>query len=245
MQSANTMASEASKVRVVFFDAAGTLLEVRGSVGEIYSRLAGQYGIEADAGQLQQNFARWFGLQPPMAFPARTPDEKLPELEKGWWRNLVRAVFSDFGAFQHFDEFFEDIFEQFRGGKLWKVYDDVVPTLTELKQRGLRLGVISNFDSRLVDLLRVCELDPFFDSVHISTRVGAAKPDPAIFQAALDAHNIEPHQAWHIGDSLREDVEGAAAAGLQAVLLDRHRQPPDSEHVLHLTSLDQLPPLLS
>ena len=50
MQSANTMASEASKVRVVFFDAAGTLLEVRGSVGEIYSRVAGQYGIEADAG---------------------------------------------------------------------------------------------------------------------------------------------------------------------------------------------------
>ena len=103
MQSVNTMASEASKIQVVFFDAAGTLLEVRGSVGEIYSRVAGQYGIEADAEQLQQNFARWFRLQPPMAFPARTPGERLPELEKGWWRNLVRAVFSDFGAFQHFE----------------------------------------------------------------------------------------------------------------------------------------------
>lgn len=245
MQSANTMASEASKVQVVFFDAAGTLLEVSGSVGGIYSRIAGQYGIEADAEQLQQNFARWFGLQPPMAFPARTPDEKLPELEKGWWRNLVRAVFSGFGAFQHFDEFFEDIFERFRGGELWKVYDDVVPALTMLKQQDFRLGVISNFDSRLLDVLRACELDQFFDSVHISTRAGAAKPDPAIFQAALNAHGIEPQQAWHIGDSLREDVEGAAAAGLQAILLDRHGQHPENLHAPRLTSLDQLPPLLN
>lgn len=239
------MANEASKVRVIFFDAAGTLLEVRGSVGEIYSRLAGQYGLEADAEQLQQNFARWFRLQPPMAFPGGMQSEKLLELEKDWWRNLVRAVFSDFGAFQHFDEFFEDIFEQFRGGERWKVYEDVKPTLKELKRRGFRLGVISNFDSRLVDLLRVCELDQFFDSVHVSTQVGAAKPDPAIFQVALQAHNIEPHQAWHIGDSPREDVEGAAVAGLQAVLLDRQSLYPDNLHVPRLTSLCQLPRLLS
>jgi putative hydrolase of the HAD superfamily len=239
------MVNEASKVRVVFFDAAGTLLEVRGSVGEIYSRVAGQYGMEADAEQLQQNFARWFRLQPSMAFPGETTREKLPELEKGWWRNLVRAVFSGFGAFPHFDEFFEDIFEQFRGGELWTIYDDVVPALTALKQRGWRIGVISNFDSRLDDVLRACALEQYFDSVHISTRVGAAKPDPAIFQAALEHYGVESQQAWHIGDSLREDVEGAAAAGLQAVLLDRHRQHPDNAHVPHLTSLDQLLPLLS
>ena len=231
---------EAMRTQIIFFDAAGTLLEVRGSVGEIYSRVAGQYGIEADAGQLQQNFARWFALQPPMAFPGETPGEKLPELEKGWWRNLVRAVFADFGAFQHFEKFFEDIFERFRGCELWRVYDDVAPTLTALKQRGLRLGVISNFDSRLDDVLRACELDQFFDSVHISTRVGAAKPDPAIFQAALREHDIESGQAWHIGDSLREDVEGAMAAGLKAILLDRDNYPADNSHSPRINSLNQL-----
>lgn len=242
MQSANTMANEASKV--IFFDAAGTLLEVRGSVGEIYRRVAGQYGLEADAEQLQQNFARWFGLQPPMAFPLETSPDKLPELEKGWWRNLVRAVFAEFGAFPHFDEFFEDVFERFRDCELWTVYDDVVPALTQLKQRGWRLGVISNFDSRLEDLLRTCELESFFDSVHLSTRMGAAKPDPAIFQAALTRHGIEAHQAWHIGDSLREDAEGAAAAGLRAVLLDRHGKHCVNPAFRCLKSLDQLPPLL-
>ncbi|MEO6726928.1 MAG: HAD-IA family hydrolase [Blastocatellia bacterium] len=224
--------------KVIFFDAAGTLLEVRGSVGEIYSRVAAQYGLHADAEQLQQNFARWFRLQPPLAFPGNTPKERLPSLEKDWWRNLVRAVFADFGSFQHFDDFFDDVFERFRTGECWRVYDDVAPTLAELKQRGLRLGVISNFDSRLDDVLRACELEQFFDSVHISTRVGAAKPDPAIFQAALREHSIEPQQAIHVGDALREDIEGAKAVGIRAILLDRNNHHTDNSS--RITSLDQL-----
>lgn len=240
MQSANTMANEASKAQVVFFDAAGTLLEVRGSVGEIYSRVAGQYGLESDAELLQQNFVRWFRLQPPMAFPIGTPPEKLCTLERDWWRNLVRAVFADFGAFPHFDAFFDEIFERFRDSQLWRVYDDVVPTLTELKRRGYRLGIVSNFDSRLDNVLRTCELDSFFDSIHISTRTGAAKPDAVIFQAALEYHGIEPQQAWHVGDSVREDFEGAVAAGLTGILLDRQNHYTD-----HPSRIDDLTQLLT
>lgn len=231
-------ASVESKPQVIFFDAAGTLFEVRGSVGEIYSRIASQYGCEADAEQLQQNFARWFRLQPPMAFPAGIAEDKLLDLEKGWWRNLVRAVFADCGSFTHFDDFFDDVFDQFRKRELWRIYDDVLPTLIELKQRGIRLGVISNFDSRLHDVLHALELDRLYDSIHISTRVGAAKPDPAIFQAALAAHHIEPHKAWHVGDSLREDVEGAADAGINAILLDRNNHHADNPQ--RITNLNQL-----
>lgn len=232
----------ADKPEVTFFDAAGTLVEVRGSVGEIYSRIASQYGCEADANQLQQNFARWFRLQPPMAFPAGTDEDKLREMERGWWQNLVRAVFADCGAFPHFEEFFDDMFEQFRGKELWQVFDDVAPTLAELKRHGIRLGVISNFDSRLDDVLRACELAQFFDSVHISTRVGAAKPDPAIFQAALAHHQIEASQAWHVGDSAREDFEGAEAAGLRGILLDRQAAADNQSAVI--TNLSQLLTLL-
>ncbi|MDX2041734.1 MAG: HAD-IA family hydrolase [Acidobacteriota bacterium] len=228
---------------VIFFDAAGTLFEVRGSVGEIYSRIASQYGCEADAEQLQQNFARWFRLQPPMAFPAGTDEDKLREMEKGWWRNLVRAVFADCGSFSHFDEFFDDVFEQFRQPKLWRVFDDVVPALTELKRQGSRLGVISNFDSRLDDVLRGCELAQFFDSVHISTRVGAAKPDAMIFDAALAYHRIEASQAWHVGDSPREDFEGAQAAGLCGILLNRQTAADNSPAVI--SNLNQLLTLLN
>lgn len=226
------------KPEVIFFDAAGTLIEVRGSVGEIYSRIASQYGCEADAEHLQQNFARWFRLQPPMAFPAGTDEDKLPEMEKGWWRNLVRAVFADCGAFPHFEQFFDDVFEQFRQPKLWRVFDDVIPALKELKRQGFRLGVISNFDSRLDDVLRGCELAQFFDSVHISTRVGAAKPDPLIFDAALAHHQIEASQAWHVGDSVSEDYEGAEAIGINALLLDRDKL--HADNLFRITSLNQL-----
>lgn len=228
--------------QVVFFDAGGTLFEVRGNVGEIYSRTAKQYGLNADAEELQLNFERWFRLQPPLAFPSNTPTDKLPMLEKEWWRTLVRAVFADCASSMHFEEFFDDIFDRFRQAECWRVYDDVVSTLTELKQRGLRLGIISNFDSRLTDILRACELDQFFDSVHISTQIGAAKPDAAIFQAALEHYNIEPHQALHIGDSMREDIEGAQSAGMQALLIMRQSHTPENPSILN--TLHQLPNIL-
>ncbi|MGH9836787.1 MAG: HAD-IA family hydrolase [Blastocatellia bacterium] len=226
--------------QVIFFDAAGTLIEVRGSAGEVYRRVAREFGFETNHQILQQNFAHSFRQQPPLTFPAGTPDAELIELEKDWWRNLVKAVFAGLGSFPRFDQFFDELFERFRGREFWRVYDDVEPALTALKQRGVRLGVISNFDSRLSDVLRACRLSRFFDSVHISTRVGAAKPDPAIFQVALSHHRVEPRQAWHAGDSLREDVEGALAAGLRAFLIDRRGEQRSAASYVSLSSLRQL-----
>jgi putative hydrolase of the HAD superfamily len=228
------------QVKVILFDAVGTLIETRNSVGEIYGRVAHEFGFEAEPRILQQNFGLSFRRQPPLAFPAGTPEAALIELEKGWWRDLVRAVFDGLGLFPRFEEFFDDIFERFRGPEFWRVYDDVAPALTELKRRGLKLGVISNFDSRLCDVLRACRLDHFFDSIHVSTRVGAAKPDSAIFQAALNYHAVDARHAWHVGDSLREDVEGAMAAGINAVLLDRDNRFAENPPSVRITSLNQL-----
>ncbi len=232
------------QIKAVFFDAVGTLIETRGSVGEIYGRVAREFGFEAEPRILRQNFESSFRRQPPLAFPAGTPEAALIELEKGWWRNLVRAVFDGLGPFPRFEEFFDEIFERFRGREFWRVYSDVAPALAELKRRGLKLGVISNFDSRLYDALMACELDRFFDSVHVSTRAGAAKPDPAIFQAALNYHAVEAPQSWHVGDSLREDVEGAMAAGVNAVLLDRDDRFAENVPSTRITNLEQVVILL-
>lgn len=232
------------QVKVVFFDAVGTLIETCASVGEIYSRVAREFGFEADPQILQQNFASSFRRQPPLAFPAGTPELELIEFEKDWWRNLVRAVFADPGPFPRLEDFFDEVFERFRGREFWHVYADVEPALAELKRRGLKLGVISNFDSRLYDVLKACDLDRFFDSVHVSTIVGAAKPDPAIFQAALTYHAVEARLAWHAGDSLREDYEGAMAAGLNAILLDRDNRFADNAPATRITTLEQLITLL-
>ena len=77
----------------------------------------------------------------------------------------MRAGFDGLGSFPRFEDFFDELFERFRDREFWRVYDDVEPALAELKRRGLKLGVISNFDSRLYDVLRACRLDHFFDSI--------------------------------------------------------------------------------
>jgi putative hydrolase of the HAD superfamily len=238
--SIGSAAPDGSAPKVIFFDAVGTLIETSDCVGGIYSRAAREFGFEAEPRILQLNFERSFRRQPPLAFPVGTPDAALIELEKDWWRNFVKEVFTGLGSFPRFDEFFDELFERFRGHEFWRVYDDVAPVLAELKRRRLKLGVISNFDSRLYDVLRACGLDHFFDSVHISTRVGAAKPDAMIFQSALNHYSVEAREAWHVGDGLREDVEGAMAAGVNAVLLDRDNRFAENAPAPRITNLEQI-----
>jgi putative hydrolase of the HAD superfamily len=227
-----------SSVEMVFFDAAGTLFEVRGSVGEIYACAAHRHGMEADAEALEAGFRRAFPRRPPLAFAPGTPEPELLRLEKDWWRQLVREVFAGVSHFPRFDEFFDDVFELFRTTAGWELYDDARPTLEALAACGPKIGMISNFDSRLYDVLRAFDLERYFSSVHISSRVGAAKPDAAIFRAALAAHRLEPAQALYVGDSLRDDARGAAAAGLRAVWLDRERRTADFP--LRVASLTEL-----
>ena len=225
---------------MIFFDAAGTLIEVRGSVGEIYARLAEQHGISADPPELQSAFVASFRRQPPMTCPSDLTLVERDKCERGWWRHLVRDVFGNAGNHSRFEEFFDDVFGYFAQPEAWHIYPDVVPTLVALRRRGLRLAVISNFDSRLEGLLDRLALREHFDSIHLSTHLGAAKPDPQIFYSALKAHRLEASAATHIGDSMREDVEGARAAGIRAIWLDRNDTSSQNEGLTRITRLDQL-----
>jgi putative hydrolase of the HAD superfamily len=226
----------AGKIKSVFFDAAGTLFDVKGSVGEIYSTLAAKYGADPNPDKIQSDFVRFFRLQPPLAFEKGLADHLRTELERKWWRLIVENVFAG-QPIRQFDQFFNELFEYFRNGDAWRLYDDVLPTLHKLKNNGIGLGVISNFDSRLPDLLSNLGIFDLFDSVHISSCEGAAKPDPKIFVSALGFHNIKPEEAIHVGDSLREDFEGAQSAGLSAVLIDRIGQ---NKSNYCITRLDEL-----
>jgi putative hydrolase of the HAD superfamily len=231
-------------VEVVFFDAAGTLFDVRGGVGEIYARVAREYGVEADAAALESGFRRAFPRQPPMAFAPGTAEPELRRLEREWWRQLVREVFAGVADFAHFDDYFAAVFDLFRTAEGWELYDDALPTLETLASRGLRIGMISNFDSRLFDVLRAFGLERYFAGVHTSSRVGAAKPDAAIFRAALATHGLRPAEALHVGDSLRDDALGAAAAGMHAVWLDRRRRGSAADFPVRVSRLDELPEIL-
>ncbi len=103
----------------------------------------------------------------------------------------------------------------------FRAFDDASPALEKLRQRGLRLVVVSNWDYALPEVLERVGLLGLLDGVVTSAAVGAAKPDPAIFRAGLEAAGCDAAEALHVGDSNEEDVAGAASAGIRALLLDR------------------------
>jgi len=103
----------------------------------------------------------------------------------------------------------------------FRPYPEVPGVLAALRERGARLAVVSNWDVSLHDVLERTGLRPLVDAVVISAEFGAAKPDPAIFRAALERVEATASEALHVGDSLVADVEGARAAGVEAVFVAR------------------------
>jgi putative hydrolase of the HAD superfamily len=124
------------------------------------------------------------------------------------------------------------------GSLRFHAFDDVAPALMDLRERRLRLVVVSNWDWSLSDVLGGLGLLPLLDAVITSAEVGAQKPDAAIFAAALAAAGCSAAEAVHVGDSPENDVEGARAVGIRPLLLSR-------DGGGDLRSLAELPALLS
>lgn len=209
--------------KVIFIDAVGTLFGVRGSVGDVYREIAQRFGVEASAESLNQAFYKSFKAAPSPVFLGAEPQE-IPDREFEWWQLIAVDTFQQAGVlhqFSDFSSFFNELYTHFSTAEPWFVYPDVRPALEHWQQLGIELGVLSNFDSRIYSVLQALNLVEFFTSVTISSEVGAAKPDPKIFTAALEKHDCSAEYAWHIGDSEKEDYQGAKTAGLKGILLTR------------------------
>jgi putative hydrolase of the HAD superfamily len=121
----------------------------------------------------------------------------------------------------------------------FRAYPEVPAVLERLRAAGARLAVVSNWDVSLHDVLERTRLRDLVDAVVISAELGAAKPDPAIFRAALERLGATAGEAMHVGDSMEHDIAGARAAGLDAVLVARDgAEAPDDVRVV--ASLDGL-----
>ena len=212
-----------NRFQVIFFDAAGTLFRVRGSVAYIYLQHAMNHGFKANEGSLDKiraAFARAFQDAPPAVFAATEPAQ-IKQCERMWWFDIVHNVFYRLGMFDRFDIFFEEVFEVFARPDTWKLYPETLKVLEDLKTQQYELGIISNFDSRLFVVLRGLGIAEYFQTVTISSLAHAAKPSGRIFTQALEKHAVEPEDAVHVGDSLDEDVKGAQQAGLMGILVER------------------------
>lgn len=116
----------------------------------------------------------------------------------------------------------------------FRAFPDAAPALAALRERGLRLVCVSNWDCSLGEVLARCGLAGALDGVVSSAEAGARKPDPKIFAAALALAGSAAEETLHVGDTPSEDVAGAQAAGLRALLIDREGEG-------DITSLAELP----
>ena len=142
-------------------------------------------------------------------------------MEQDWWKQLVRQVFEPFGPFDSFDAYFDELFAYFARAESWELYPEAIETLRALRERGLKLAVVSNFDSRLRNILEGLGAASWFDGIFVSSAVGYAKPDRRIFDFVIKSRQLVATNVLHVGDSVTNDIDGATNAGVKAILVDR------------------------
>ena len=233
---------------LVVLDAAGTLLDVAGSVGESYAEEARASGAELDPRAIERGFARAMRDAPPLAFGHLPPAERRIAA-RAWWRAVAGeaiAAAGDLPADFAFDAFFDRAWERFSRPEAWQVHEDVRPALRALRADSFPLAVFSNWDDRLEPLLSRLGLAGYFCRVLVSSELPAAKPARAAFDAVIDRlANVEMTlPPVMIGDRLDHDAVAAIEAGWTGVWLDREGRGTAPEGVRAVHDLRELPRIL-
>jgi len=213
-------------VKAVLFDAVETLIRPWPSVGSVYARAAAGQGHRCPAGALEAAFLPAYRELFPERFFGRSALQTSEPRERRWWARVVARTFERAGCGTPAGAVTVAGLEAFARGAAWRPSAGAVATLRTLKARGLKIALVSNYDGRLHRVVDETGLKPLFDAVIVSSEVGWAKPSPRIYAAALAALGIEPAAALMVGDRPKEDVAGANAAGIRALLYDPHGRAP-------------------
>lgn len=213
-------------IRAVTFDAAGTLFTVAEPVGTTYARSLRRRGLEADPERVELAFRRAFAAAPLLAFPG-VSGSALDHAERAWWRRIIEQSLGEALPQALTESVCEELYAYYGHEVAWRVDREAIATLAWLRSRGIRLGVVSNFDSRLPALLAELRLAELFDAIVWSTGAGAAKPDRRIFEVLLTALGTPGGETLHVGDDEACDLLGARRAGLRALRLDVRRSGDD------------------
>ncbi|MDR2862426.1 MAG: HAD family hydrolase [Puniceicoccales bacterium] len=230
-------------IRVVSFDLVGTLVVPSPSPGHVYARC-----LRKHAGALADKVS-------PAALDAHFPDVYKKQLRaaggaprecavRAFWEGVMRDLLGEACPASLFPVVFEDVFAAFARGENWKVCPGVWQTLQALHFLGYRVAALSNADSRMRTALEELRLAPYFEKILTSAELGVSKPDAKAFHALASAMGVAAVDVLHVGDSLREDVDGAREAGMRGAWLapDAHFRPVGSAIVLN--RLEELPDAL-
>ena len=225
------MAGVGTPGQAVLLDALGTLVELERPWPHLVDELAARGVVVGEDRARAAMLAE-------MAYYRAHHDEAVDFVAlKDLRRRCAAVVQDELGSPLPLD----DVVDALLGAIRFRPYPEVPEALARLRDGGARLAVVSNWDVSLHEVLERTRLRPLVDAVVISAELGVAKPDPAIFRAALERLGASADGALHVGDSLEHDVAGARAAGLDAVLVSRNGAPaPDGVPVVR--SLAELVP---
>jgi putative hydrolase of the HAD superfamily len=210
------------RIRAIVFDVGGTLIYPADPVGETYARVAYRYGVRLPAEATTAAFREAMkssSLRTKGTIPCDGND-------RAWWKQVVARsmqenAFTDPAAF---DAFFEEVYLYFAKPEAWGIYPEVLEVLEALRDRGVDLVVLSNWDARLHAVLDGNGLGEFLSQRFISAELGWEKPDPAIYRHVAEILRLPPAALLSIGDDPRSDVEGPRKAGWQAMQIERPKR---------------------
>ncbi len=220
-------------LRAVLFDVDFTLCRPGPELSaERYARIAARHGLTLDTSRYQE--AREAAVLNLKRHPELLHDESI-------WHHFTEEIFVGMGGAEEIaSECATEIEEGWAVSENFELFEDALPALEELRAARLNIGLVSNGIRDLTEFVAHHRLD--VDAIVDSRSHGRVKPHPTIFQAALELLGVAAAEAVMVGDSLEEDVEGARALGMRAILIDREGRHPDFEP--RLTDLYGLPAAL-
>jgi putative hydrolase of the HAD superfamily len=202
------------KVNTVFFDVGNTLFYASPSPSEIWLEFLASSGFKAQPSVLHEALNEADQFYQDKLFDCKGQMER-------FWAAYDGIILRRLGIADKNGDLVRRVNDWFYQPRWYRLYPETRETLRALKNRGYRLGIISNNNDDLHKQLNMLELSEYFDSITYSQEAGANKPDPTIFQLALKRAECSPNQALHVGDSYEKDVLGARKIGLIPILVDR------------------------
>jgi putative hydrolase of the HAD superfamily len=202
-------------VRAVFFDAVGTLLFPDPPAAEIYARVAARHGLAISVDEVRARFLHAYREEEQIDRATGWVTSEEREVRR--WRRIVG---DSLAGVRDPETCFHELFHHFGRPDAWRLDPQTASVLDQLQVRGLRIGIGSNYDARVLSVVDgIPSLAPFHDRVVISARVGFRKPSPEFFREVIRVAECEPGEILFVGDDVENDFEGARRAGLKAVLL--------------------------
>ncbi|MGH2636750.1 MAG: HAD family hydrolase [Actinomycetota bacterium] len=225
----------------VFFDAGETLVHPHPSFPELFATILRREGHEVDPDTIRDRIHVVFDR-----FRSAAQENELwttsPERSRRFWHDVYTIFLRDLGI-PDTNGLVDTVYREFTDMANYALFDDVPAVLERLRAAELTLGVVSNFEEWLERLLERLGVRSYFEVRVISGIEGLEKPDPRIFELALERAGVRAADAAYVGDNPEFDVDPALELGMFPVLIDRRERYPDAPGA-RITSMAELPSVL-